>query len=221
MIVGNGLIANECSVIDRPDVLFFASGVSNSMNNDENNYIREILLVKSHLETEKKFIYFSSIDEYIINERYLKHKKQIEELIKNKTNNYIIIKIPQLLGKRGNSNNFINYIYNHIKNDIEFDLFLTKRSLLDVSDLIEILKELLKINYVGLLNINYIELMSVSDFIVIIENILGKSSKIKNVVQLEQVINDNTEFVNSILELSIHNPLFYNKRVIEKYFTKK
>ena len=63
--------------------------------------------------------------------------------------------------------------------------------------------------------------MSVSDFIVIIENILGKSSKIKNVVQLEQVINDNTEFVNSILELSIHNPLFYNKRVIEKYFTKK
>jgi hypothetical protein len=46
MIIGNGMIANNLSKIDNDNVLFFASGVSNSLCNDENEFEREIKLLK-------------------------------------------------------------------------------------------------------------------------------------------------------------------------------
>jgi hypothetical protein len=218
MIVGNGLIAKNCFLIDREDVLFFASGVSNSMSNNKSEFEREINLLNDNLNTEKKIIYFSSIDEYVINEKYLEHKKKIENIIKTKTDNFIIMKIPQLIGKYGNSNNFINHVVNCIKNDLEFDVFLTERSLLDVMDLITILNNLLEINYTGIVNINYIELMKVEKFISIIENMVNKKAKIKNYIPMKQEIKVNNGFVNSLLETSIGNTLSYNSKVIDKYF---
>ena len=76
MIIGSGLIAKSCKIIDNSDVLFFASGVSNSMSNNESEFEREINLLNDNLNTEKKIIYFSSIDEYVINEKYLEHKNK-------------------------------------------------------------------------------------------------------------------------------------------------
>ena len=218
MIIGSGLIAKSCKIIDNSDVLFFASGVSNSMSNNESEFEREINLLNENLNTEKKIIYFSSIDEYVINEKYLEHKKKIEKIIETKTDNFIIMKIPQLIGKYGNSNNFINYLINCIKNDLEFDVFLTERSLLDVMDLITILNNLLEVNHTGIVNINYIELMKVEKFISIIEDLVNKKAKIKNYIHMKQEIKVNDGFVNSLLENSIGNTLSYNSKVIDKYF---
>ena len=217
MIVGKGLIGKNCSSIDREDVLFFASGVSNSTCTDENEYEREIKLLEKYLNSDKKIIYFSSIDEYIINERYLTHKKKIEKIIESNTDNFIIMKIPQLIGKNGNSKNFIFNISENIKKNLSFDLYITKRSLLDVSDMVKILNHLLENNYKGFFNINYIELMDVSEIIKIVENILNKKSIINKSVLIDQKINKNCEFVESVIYKIIGDVSLYNLKVIKKY----
>ena len=147
MIIGNGLIAKSLTHIDSDDIIFFASGVSNSMCNNKDEYDREFNLLKKYLNFNKKLIYFSSIDGYIVNEEYLNHKKNIEKIIQNNVGDFIIMKIPQLVGEKGNNGNFINYIYNNVKNGLGFDLFLTKRSLLDIEDLVSILSFLIKKNF--------------------------------------------------------------------------
>jgi len=221
MIIGNGLIAKNCFFIDQEDILFFASGVSNSMCNDDNEYRKEITLLEKYIKTDKKIIYFSSIDEYIVNNKYLKHKKHIEEIIKSNTDNFIILKLPQLVGESGNSKNFISYIYNNIKNNIEFDVFLTKRSLLDIFDLINFLKHLIKKDFRGFININYIELSEVTDIVEIIEGILNKKAIIKKNIIIDQKINKNNEFVDSLINKVIKNTEFYNLKTIKKYFNEK
>ena len=62
MIVGNGLIANLFKNEDRENVVFFASGVSNSLETEKSAFLREENLLRKTLEEnpEKIFIYFST-----------------------------------------------------------------------------------------------------------------------------------------------------------------
>jgi nucleoside-diphosphate-sugar epimerase len=217
MIIGNGMIANNLSKIDNDDVLFFASGVSNSLCNDENEFEREKKLLLDYVNTDKKLIYFSSVNDYIINEKYLQHKLTIEKIITKNTDNFIIFKIPQLIGNGGNKNNFINFLYNNIINDIEFNLIDTKRSLLDIDDLVNICNYLLGINYIGYFVINYIELLKVTDIIKIIEEITNKKPLIKDKKILSQNINDNIDFVNEILNKTIDKNNYTKNLIIKKF----
>ena len=63
MIVGNGLIANLFRENDSENVVFFASGVSNSLETDKSAFLREENLLRKTLEEnpEKIFIYFSTV----------------------------------------------------------------------------------------------------------------------------------------------------------------
>ena len=62
MIVGNGLIANLFKNEDRENVVFFASGVSNSLETEKSAFLREENLLRKHLteNPEEIFIYFST-----------------------------------------------------------------------------------------------------------------------------------------------------------------
>jgi len=217
MIVGNGMIAKSLCTIDSDDVVFFASGVSNSMCKDIAEYDREIKLLKDSIDLNRTFVYFSSIEEYILNDQYLQHKRDVQSIIKERTDNFIIIKVPQLIGQSGNSNNFINYIYNSIWNNEVFNVILTKRSLLDVDDLVKILSYLLDQNFKGLFSINYIKLESVIGYIEIIENLLGKKAKIGTITTVHQNISKNSTFVTSVIDKNVANLEHYNLKVIQKY----
>ena len=46
MIIGNGLIAKSLQEIDSENVLFFASGVSNSLETRDSEFEREYFLLK-------------------------------------------------------------------------------------------------------------------------------------------------------------------------------
>ena len=58
MIIGNGLIANLFREHDRENVVFFASGVSNSLETEKSAFLREEDLLRKTLEEnpEKIFI---------------------------------------------------------------------------------------------------------------------------------------------------------------------
>tara|TARA_R110000868_G_C10911986_1_gene765031 strand:- start:1096 stop:1581 length:486 start_codon:yes stop_codon:yes gene_type:complete len=110
MIVGTGDIASVLN--DRNGAIFFASGVSNSNETKESEFMREIELLDKQDKT-KCIFYFSSItvDDMSKNSRYLQHKRSMELLVKSNFENYNIIRIGNITWG-SNPNTFINYIKN-------------------------------------------------------------------------------------------------------------
>jgi hypothetical protein len=90
MIIGRGSIAQ--SIIDNDLLVFLASGVSNSSCTDENEYDREWKLIKS-IGYDKHIVYFSNLAIYYKNDRYTKHKIEVEEFIRTNFKAYTIVRI--------------------------------------------------------------------------------------------------------------------------------
>jgi hypothetical protein len=140
MIIGKGDIASILN--DREDVIFFASGVSNSSETRESEFDREFNLL-SNQDKSKCIFYFSSIsidnkEKFELN-KYLQHKKQMEDYIKNNFQNYNIIRIGNITWGK-NPNTFLNYIKNRIKNNEsvyisdEYRFIIDKEQLLILTD---------------------------------------------------------------------------------------
>ena len=93
MKIGHGDMASVLP--ERDDLLFFASGVSNSLEERESEYKREIdLLLKQN--KNKHIVYFSSLSVFYKDSRYTKHKIQIERLIKEKFKHYTIFRLGNI-----------------------------------------------------------------------------------------------------------------------------
>lgn len=141
MIIGNGIIANAVKSYDRKDIVFFASGVSNSLETRTSEFEREFSLLKTVYENnrEKKLIYFSTLsihDQSKQNSPYVIHKKEIEEYIENNVEHYLILRIGNIVGKGGNPNTLFNFLKTQISNHNEFTLHLkARRLLLDIEDI--------------------------------------------------------------------------------------
>ena len=112
MIVGKGDIASVLN--DREGTIFFASGVSNSNETRDSEFMREIELLDKQDRTKCLF-YFSSISvddiQKIGSNKYLQHKLRMELLVKSNFENYNIIRIGNITWG-SNPNTFINYIKN-------------------------------------------------------------------------------------------------------------
>lgn len=109
MIVGNGNISKALPF--RDDVIFFASGVSNSQCSDEHDFNREKRLLSAYydpLDTRSLF-YFSSIAVNFSNTPYAKHKREMEEMIRKYWTNYCILRIGNIEWDT-NPNTFVNFI---------------------------------------------------------------------------------------------------------------
>ncbi len=109
MIVGHGDIAKTLieEGLDREDVTFFASGVSNSRREDEKEYAREIELLLSQPK-DQHLVYFSSLCIYYSQTRYAQHKIQVERLIKDNFQTHTIVRLGNITWGR-NPNTIINY----------------------------------------------------------------------------------------------------------------
>lgn len=92
-IVGNGDIASALK--DRKDRLYFASGVSNSQEKRESQYTREKNLL---LRQDRKLhiVYFSSLAVFYGDNRYVQHKRQMEDLIKQEFPHYTILRLGNI-----------------------------------------------------------------------------------------------------------------------------
>jgi hypothetical protein len=140
MIVGRGDIASILN--DREGVIFFVSGVSNSLEKCESEYEREHKLLSEQDKT-KCIFYISSItidnkEKFEIS-RYLQHKKQMEDYIKSNFKNYNIIRIGNILWGN-NPNTFLNYIKSKVKNNElffisdEYKFMISEKQLLSLTD---------------------------------------------------------------------------------------
>lgn len=131
VIIGNGDIASVLK--DRDDRIYFASGVSNSGEVRDSEFNREIQLLtnyydKSYLVQDKflKLVYFSSLCVFYLDTPYAKHKRNMENLVRQYCKKYTIIRIGNI--KWGdNPYTIINFLKNKIKNNEPFEIQNTHR----------------------------------------------------------------------------------------------
>jgi len=120
MIIGNGDIATALKPVDREDFIFFASGVSNSLETRETEYRRELDMLLSQ-PRDKKLVYFSTLAVFYSNNRYATHKLQVEHLIKREFPDYAIMRLGNATWGK-NPHHLINFIRNKIENEEDFEV---------------------------------------------------------------------------------------------------
>jgi hypothetical protein len=126
MIIGKGSIASILQ--DRNDLVFFASGVSNSACVDENEYEREFNLLKT-VPTDQHVVYFSNLGVYYKNDRYTQHKIDIEEYIRSNYKSYTIVRI-EVCEWATTPNTILNFFKRQLKEGIEPTIQNTTRYVL-------------------------------------------------------------------------------------------
>lgn len=215
MVVGNGLIASVfLDYVDNKDYIIFASGVSSSASNSPEEFHREIDLIKKYINTESKFIYFSSTRIYL-DLPYFNHKQSMEKFIIENFKNYIIFRLPNVIGKIGNKDNFFNYFKNKIIKSESIDVKDTYRALIDVEDLKKICEYCFSENK-SILTISAIEKIKVVDIIRLISRTLNSDINM-NFLEDSEIYNvENSLIVDKAIDKLIDKNN-YTKKIIQKY----
>ena len=144
MIIGNGLIAKSFIKFyeDDPDKIVFASGVSNSQNNQSKDFMREEMMLVDALSCQKLLVYFSTCsigDPELKHTPYVQHKKKMEALVST-SKDYSIFRLPQVVGRTPNPYTLTNYLYKKIMSGDSFQVWgHAKRNLIDVDDIASII----------------------------------------------------------------------------------
>ena len=112
-IVGNGDISQILRLVDK-DMLFFASGVSNSQETRESEYQREKDLLLQQ-DKSQRLVYFSSLGVLDGLTRYYHHKREMEELVIDNFPKYCIVRIGNITWGT-NSHTLINTLRNKVAN---------------------------------------------------------------------------------------------------------
>ena len=138
MVVGNGFLAKAFkSYLNNDDVIIFASGVSKSTETLFVEFQRELDLLRNFYDTPKKFIYFSTVSTIDGSEKsdYINHKMNVESIIANKFTNYLIFRLPIVVGNDANNVTFFNSIKRNIIEGNELEIYNVGRYLIDIEDL--------------------------------------------------------------------------------------
>lgn len=219
MVVGNGMLANAFSQFkDIDDYIIFASGVSNSKETDNNKFEREFNLLKSYTKYQnKKLIYFSTcsvMDNTLQESPYVKHKINMENMIKYYFSNNLIFRLPIIVGPTENPNTLFNFLRNKLLNNEVISVHKhATRYLIDVEDLTFILPKFIlnPEEKRKTINVAFNNKIHILDLINNMANLLSVIPKI----QLEDSGYDMT--IDNIYFLSQLDSSYINKKIINKY----
>lgn len=138
MIIGNGDIAKALKDVDRSNLTFFASGVSNSKEKKKSEYKRERdLLFKQKQSCH--LVYFSSLSVFYSNTPYACHKRDMEHWVKKLFNRYTIIRLGNITWG-DNPHTIINYFKNSMKTDTPVEIKDTHRYIVDEEEFLHWIK---------------------------------------------------------------------------------
>lgn len=153
-IIGRGFIGKSLNsikkLIKKKGFVIYAAGISNSKIDSKKELKREIKLFRSFAVKNylKKVIFISTTDvthNLTNRSEYVKNKINIENLIKRKFKYYIIVRLPQIIGKTRNNNTLIQNFYHKIKYGKKIIILKKyKRNILDIDDVLKALKVILK-----------------------------------------------------------------------------
>ena len=109
MIIGHGDIASVLR--DREDRVYFASGVSNSLETREPEYQRERTLLLSQ-DRIRHLVYFSSLSVFYSDTRYAQHKREMEGVVRDTFHTYTIMRLGNITWGK-NPHTLLNYLKSH------------------------------------------------------------------------------------------------------------
>ena len=224
MIIGKGLIASQFYEFDTDEVVFFASGVSNSSENRKQEFLREQNLIEDTLKKypNQLFVYFSTCSIYDsskYNSPYVLHKLHIEEVIKQNTANYLILRISNAVGIGGNPNLLMNYLYRQIITNQQLNVHQhATRNLIDVEDVKDIALQYIQSNrWNRIVNVAYAENYFIPEIVEAFEEILQKPA-------MKLMENKGEHYSIDIHELqyqfSIQDKEVYLNNLIKKYYVR-
>lgn len=176
MIVGNGLIASLFKECDKENIIFFASGVSNSLETQTSEFQREEDLIRKTFteNPDKVFIYFSTCSIYDSSKNdslYVLHKLKMEQIIAKNCTQYLILRLSNAVGKGGNPNLLMNYLVRSAKSGEQVNVHTkATRNLIDTEDIKNIVLELIENqDFNKIVNVAYIKNYSIVEILEIIE----------------------------------------------------
>ena len=140
MIIGDGDIAQVLKEVDNEDIIFFASGVSNSKETRPQEFIREERMVMDLWADfqKKRFVYFSSLSIFYNDNSYTKHKRKMEALAKG-FKKHTIIRLGNI-SWGVNPHTIINYFKNQIANGELVEVQDTYRYVINKSEFLHWIK---------------------------------------------------------------------------------
>lgn len=226
MVIGNGLLAQAFSHFQNNDsIIVFASGVSNSNSNDPLHYEREINLLKQHLTRKGCLVYFSTVsvfDSSLESSLYIKHKRIVEELIQNSGVNYLIFRLPILVGKTTNPHTLTNHLFHHINNGLSLKVFSKAcRYLIDVDDVITVLNPIIRNKHFHneSWNVCFENKINVVELVSLMEKIIGKTTDKILLEKGDCYDVPNSNFLNYLNEIKFKTEELYNERILIKYYS--
>ena len=181
MIIGNGQLAQafKDSQQSFEGAVIFASGVSDSACDIESEYHRERDLLLRTIEANNNLplVYFSSTSVYDPQKRdsrYIRHKVEMELLVTEKNARNINLRLPNLVGQRGNPKTLVNFLLKVIGGGLEFQARLNDwRFLIDAEWVPHIVHAMLQNSASGVENFRLNQGIAIRDLIAIVERITG------------------------------------------------
>lgn len=222
MIIGNGLVASLFKNHDNAETVFFASGVSNSLETDKAQFQREEDLITSSIEgnSDKIFVYFSTCSIYDSSKTqspYVLHKLKMEQIIASRCAKYLILRISNVVGNGGNPNLLMNYLVRSAKSGEQINVHTkATRNLIDAEDVKNLTLELLEEkNFNKIVNIAYPVNYSIIEILEIIE-------KHFNLMLNLNLVKAGSGYDIAVGEIEKHFPNkdkeAYLKNILEKYY---
>jgi len=230
MVIGNGMIANRfINYKNDTGKIIFASGVSNSKDTIEQNFLREFELLDKTIKDNpaKALVYFSTCsieDKDLQNAPYVIHKKEVESFIKKNVERYYLFRISNLAGISNNPYTLLNYfIFNILQNHPLTIWKNAYRNIIGIDDMYSIADYILRENKFlnTTINIANPENYSVPFIINCIEVHLHKKA-----IRIEVDKGDNYDIDISAIEpiishLNIHFKDDYLASLLKKYYHSK
>ena len=226
MIIGYGMVAKAFfRYRDDDKVLIFASGVSNSSETDVVQFERERSSLTEALERhkDKLLVYFSTCsidDRAVLSSPYVQHKIEMERLISENHERYLICRLPQAVGRSANRTTLVNYLYDKIVTNTEFTIWKSAfRYLIDIDDVACIVSHIIdRGTYCNrILNICALR-YSVEDVVRTLEEVTRKKALYIVVEKGAPYVIDNSDIASTIKELNLQFDDTYLQNVLKKYY---
>lgn len=130
VVVGSGDIASVLPDTDR--FLFFASGVSNSQEKRDDEYLREKDLLLQQ-DRREHLVYFGSLSIFYGAGRYVQHKRSMERLVKSQFKCNTIVRLGNIAWGT-NPHTIINHLQNQVDQGETVDIQDTERYVVDLPE---------------------------------------------------------------------------------------
>jgi nucleoside-diphosphate-sugar epimerase len=226
MVVGNGMLAKAFeSYITNEKVVIYASGVSNSSENSDENFQREISLLENCIKqnTNNLIIYFSTCsvnDDSLKGTQYVQHKKSLESYIQKNAQKFIIFRLPIVIGYTKNNFTLFNFLKEKLSSNQE--IFIQKKAyryLVDIEDISNVLSKIIdSVSFLNsIIDVSFSKSISVLEMANVMKKELQSNSDIKVIDGGGSYHINDLQLHNFISSKKINFPKRYNEEVLKKY----